>query len=88
MTVDNTAPTASNVQAVNVASTVGQAELSDTITYTFSEPIDPQSILAGWTGASTNVVVRLNNANPDTVTIYNSANTTQLPLGSREPDPQ
>jgi hypothetical protein len=82
VTVDNTAPTASDVQAVNGASIVGRPEQNDTITYTFSEPIDPQSILAGWTGAATNVVVRVNDGNPDTVTIFNAANTTQLPLGS------
>jgi hypothetical protein len=80
--VDNTAPTASDVQAVNGAATVGSPELGDSVTYTFSEPIDPQSILSGWTGAATNVVVRINNTNPDTVLIYNSTNTVQLPLGS------
>lgn len=82
VTVDNTAPTASDVQAANGASIVGRPEQNDTITYTFAEPIDPQSILAGWTGAATNVVVRVNNTSPDTVLIFNAANTTQLPLGS------
>jgi hypothetical protein len=82
VTVDNTAPTASDVQTANGATTVGKPELGDTITYTFSEPIDPQSILSGWTGASTSVVVRINNTNPDTLLVYDSANTTQLPLGS------
>lgn len=82
VTVDNTAPTASDVQTANGAATPARPELGDTITYTFSEPIDPQSILAGWTGASTSVVVRINNTNPDTLLVFNSANTTQLPLGS------
>ncbi len=82
VTVDNTAPAASDVQAANGASIVGRPEQNDTITYTFSEPVDPQSVLAGWTGPATNVVVRINNTNPDTVLIYNAANTTQLPLGS------
>jgi hypothetical protein len=82
VTVDNIAPTASDVQTANGAATVAKPELGDTITYTFSEPIDPQSILAGWTGVSTNVVVRINNATPDALLVYNSANTTQLPLGS------
>ena len=80
--VDNTPPTASDVQAANGSTIVGRPQQNDTITYTFSEPIDPQSILAGWTGAAANVVVRINNTNPDTVLIYNAANTTQLPLGS------
>jgi hypothetical protein len=82
VTVDNTVPTASNVQTANGAATVAKPELGDTITYTFSEPIDPQSILSGWTGASTSVVVRINNTTPDTLLVFNSANTTQLPLGS------
>lgn len=82
VTVDNTAPAASDVQAVNGASIVGRPEQNDTITYTFSEPIDPQSILAGWTGAATSVVVRVNDATTDTVTIFNAANTTQLPFGT------
>ena len=81
-TVDNTAPTASDVQAANGASIVGRPEQNDTITYTFSEPIDPESVLAGWTGSATNVVVRVNNASPDTVTIFNAANTTQLLFGT------
>ncbi|MBI1845016.1 MAG: hypothetical protein HYR89_10480, partial [Actinobacteria bacterium] len=54
---------------------------------TFDEPIEPQTILAGWDGTSTNVVVRVANGtagggpNNDHVEIWNAANTTQLPLG-------
>jgi hypothetical protein len=60
VTVDNTAPSASDIQTTNHAGGVsGKAEIGDTIIFTFSEQIDPQSILAGWTGASTNVVVYL-----------------------------
>lgn len=80
--VDNTAPTGTDVQATNGGATVGLAEAGDKITYTFSKAIDPNSVLAGWSGTSTAVVVRLNNATNDTVTIFNSTNTTQLPLGS------
>jgi hypothetical protein len=83
--VDNTVPSASDIQAVNKTGGIaGRAETGDTITYTFSEPIDPNSILAGWTGTSTNVVLRLNDGGVgnDTVTIFNAANSSQLPLGS------
>ena len=53
------------------------------VTLTFSEIIDPQSVLAGWTGAAQNVVVRItNNAGGDLLTVRNAANTAQLPLGS------
>ncbi|MFN8160605.1 MAG: Ig-like domain-containing protein [Solirubrobacterales bacterium] len=82
VTVDNTVPTASDIQTANGGSIAGRPEQNDTITYTFSEPPEPNSILSGWTGAATNVVVRVNNATNDNVRIYNSANTAQLPLGS------
>jgi hypothetical protein len=85
--VDNTAPTGSDVQTTNVSGgTVGMAQTGDTIVFTFSEPIEPTSILAGWTGASTNVVVRIADGGAlggnDAVTIRNSANSAQLPFGS------
>jgi hypothetical protein len=82
--VDNTAPAASNIQTANGGSIAARAEQNDTITYTFSEPIDPNTILSGWTGTSTSVVLRLNDGGGgnDTVTIFNSTNTTQLNLGS------
>jgi hypothetical protein len=82
VTVDNTAPTGSGVQTTNGGSIAGRAEAGDTVAFTYSEPPDPNSILAGWTGTSTPVVVRLNNATNDTVTIFNSTNATQLPLGT------
>jgi hypothetical protein len=90
VTVDNTAPAASNVQTTNKAGgTQGRAEQGDTLTLTFSEQIDPVSVLAGWTGSSTNVVLRLIDGgcgltvcNNDSVVIYNAANASQLPLGS------
>jgi hypothetical protein len=80
--VDNTAPTGTDIQAVNGGATVGLAEAGDKISFSFSKTIDPNSVLAAWTGASTPVVVRLNQATKDTVTIYNSTNATQLPLGT------
>jgi hypothetical protein len=85
ITIDRTAPTGSNIQTINKAGgIVGKAEIADTMTWTFSEAVDPATILAGWSGASTNVVLRLNNggAGNDTVTVFNAANSAQLPLGS------
>jgi hypothetical protein len=84
-TVDNTAPTASDVQTANGGATTGRPELNDTVTLTFSEQIDPNTVVSGWTGSATNIVVRVSNAgagNNDIVTFWNSANSTQLPLGS------
>jgi hypothetical protein len=81
--VDNTAPTGTDIQTANKAGgTAGRPEVGDTITYTFSEPMKATAILAGWSGASTNVTARFNQAGTDTVTIFNAGNTAQLPLGS------
>ena len=83
VTIDGTAPTATDVQTANVGATVGRPELNDTATFSFSEPIDPQSVLVGWTGASTDVVARIaNSGTQDLLTVYDSANTTLLPLGT------
>lgn len=83
VTVDNTRPGASAIATANGAAIVGRPEAGDSVTFTFSETIDPQSILAGWTGAATSVVVRITNAaGGDTLTIRNAANAAQLPLGS------
>lgn len=81
--VDATAPSAADVQSANGGATVGRPELGDSITFTYSEQIDPQTILSGWTGAATNVVVRFtNNGSTDGLAIWNAANTAQLRLGS------
>jgi hypothetical protein len=90
VTVDNTAPQASDVQASNTGGgTVGLAEQGDTLALTFSEAIEPQSVLAGWTGAATNVVLRINDngllglpAGNDSVQVWNAANSALLPLGT------
>jgi hypothetical protein len=81
--VDNTAPTATDIQTTNLAGgTLGKPETGDVVAYTFSEPMKPASILAGWSGAVTPVVVRFTNANPDLVTVFDATNTTQVALGS------
>ena len=42
--------------------TVGRAEQGDSITYTWNEPIDPESLLPGWNGGSpATVTVRITN---------------------------
>jgi hypothetical protein len=89
-TIDNVVPTASDIQTTNRSGgTVGLAEAGDTITYTFSEPIDPQSILAGWSGSATNVVIRIFDngllglaTGNDELFVYNAANTATLPFGA------
>jgi hypothetical protein len=81
--VDNTPPVGANVQATNGSGgTAGRPEAGDVITYTFSEPLKPSSVLAGWTGTATTVTVRLTNGTPDSFSVRNAANTAPLPLGS------
>ncbi len=82
-TIDHTAPVGTDVQPTNSTGQNGRPLATDVITYTWSEAIDPESVLAGWTGASTSVVVRIGNTGAnDTLTVWNAANNAQLPLGS------
>jgi chitinase len=81
--VDNTPPTALSIATTNKGGgTAGKAEAGDTIVYGFSEAMDPTSLLAGWNGTSTSVLLKIVNASPDAVQIWNSGNTTQLNFGS------
>ncbi len=81
VTVDNTAPSATNVQTTNGGGTAGKIEVNDVITYTFSEQMDPGSVLTGWDGTATTVTLRLtDNAAGDYILVYDAANTTLLPL--------
>jgi hypothetical protein len=87
VTVDNTAPAGSNVQTADGGGTAGTPQAGDTLTYTFTEAMEPESILAGWSGTSTSVVVRVANGGvlpitADTVSVWNSTNAAQLPLGT------
>jgi hypothetical protein len=84
-TVDNTAPSAADVQSANASGgTVGKAEAADTLTLTFSEPIEPESLVAGWDGSSTTVTLRIISAgaSEDRAALYDAANTTQLQVGT------
>jgi hypothetical protein len=81
--VDNTGQSASDVQTANGGATTYRPDLGDTVTFTYSEPVERNTILPTWTGATANVVVRINNGtggNNDTLQVYNSANTVLLPL--------
>ncbi|MGZ5300004.1 MAG: hypothetical protein ACXWDU_10055 [Actinomycetota bacterium] len=74
--IDNTGPAPVNMTSANRAGgTVGRAEQGDSITYTWNEPIDPESLLPGWDGGSpTTVTVRItNNGNNDRVRVRGPA---------------
>ena len=68
--VDNTAPTATDIQSTNKAGgTAGQPEQGDTLIFTFSEQIAPGTIVAGWNGTGTqNVTVTMDSGNHLTIT--------------------
>jgi hypothetical protein len=78
--VDNTAPSATDMQAANGGSIAGRPEQGDAVTFTYSEPIERVSILGGWTSGSANVVVRINNGTYDRLQVFDSANAALLPL--------
>lgn len=79
--IDNTRPTAADIQTVN-AGVLGRPETGDQIVYTFSELMRAGNILAGFTGASMNVTVQINNFGPnDRLRVFNAANTTESALG-------
>jgi hypothetical protein len=86
VTVDGTAPTASGIQTANKSSIAGRPEQGDTVTFTFSEPPEPNSILSGWSGSSTGITVRIDNnaasSGNDRLQVYNDANSATLPFGS------
>ena len=80
--VDATAPAASDVQTTN-GGTAGRPDTGDTIVLTYTEQIDPESILAGSTGTSAAITIRFTNSGAsDSVAIWNGANNEQLGLGS------
>jgi|tagenome__1003787_1003787.scaffolds.fasta_scaffold20989868_4 hypothetical protein len=61
-TKDTIAPTATDIQATNKTNgTSGRMETGDQITYTFSEQMNPASLLTGWSGSSTTVTVSVTN---------------------------
>jgi hypothetical protein len=83
-TIDTTKPTATRVVATNkTGGTAGKIENGDTVTFTYSEAIDPSSVWSGWSGASTTVHLRFtNNFSNDSFTVLDTADATTVHLGS------
>ena len=83
--VDNFVPSGADVQTANGGATPGVIEPGDTITLTYSEEIDPSSIIAGWDGSGTqSLYVGFAHAGSgDTAGFYSAVNPfPALPLGS------
>lgn len=85
VTVDNTVPAPVTWTATNKAGGVaGRAEQGDIVTYTWNEPIDPESLIAGWNGGSPTVVTaRLSRGGGNArFRLRNAAGVTTLPFGT------
>ena len=64
------------------ARTRGLIEAGDTITFTYSEPMKPGSIYAGWNGTSTAVEVFVNTASGDDLSVWDPTGATKLALAN------
>ena len=86
VTVDNTAPRTSNIQTTNVAGgTAGKPEAGDTVTFTYTKAVDPNTVLSGWDGSAQSVVVNIidgGTSGDDKLEVLNASTQAQLPLGS------
>jgi hypothetical protein len=85
-TIDTAKPTASSISAANkggAGTTSGKLDSGDTITFAFSEAIDPTSVLSGWNGASIAVRLRFTAGLPnDTFTVLDGSGGAAVTLGS------
>lgn len=81
--LDNTAPTAIDVQTGNGGTTYGRIDVTDWVTFTYSETVKPSTILGGWDGSATTVAVFVDNrATNDRLYVYNAAKTAVLPVAT------
>ena len=79
--IENVAPFGVDVQTTSGGATPGRLEAGDAISLTWSEPIDPASVLAGWTGAPQAIRVNVtNSAMNDRMDFWDAANTVRLNL--------
>jgi peptidoglycan/xylan/chitin deacetylase (PgdA/CDA1 family)/sulfur relay (sulfurtransferase) complex TusBCD TusD component (DsrE family) len=81
ITVLNTAPKAASIATANGGNATGKAQTGDSITFNYTQNIDPKSVLSGWNGSSTPVQVQLS-GKKTTTTLSVTSGTTTLPLGS------
>ncbi|MGI8524454.1 MAG: Ig-like domain-containing protein [Nocardioides sp.] len=61
VSIDNSTLRAQDIQATNVT-TVGKPAAGDRLLFTYSNTVNPATILAGWTGASTSISVTFKDA--------------------------
>jgi len=80
--VDNTAPAGADIQALNGGTTPGRAEAGDLVRFTYTEPLDPDSVLGGWGGEATTVTVRITDNNGGDRIQVRDISGSPLPLGT------
>lgn len=76
-----------NAQSISLTNTSGgtpgKAEQDDAVTFTFDQPLNPASVLTGWSGSTLSVVVRIvDSGSSDSLVVYDAANTTLANLGT------
>jgi hypothetical protein len=72
---DTVSPSAANVLGANGSgSTAKKVDNGDTLTYTFSEPVDPGTIASGWTGSSKSVSATLSSSGSSTTVAVANTN--------------
>jgi hypothetical protein len=82
VTIDGTTPSATDVQTTNVG-TAGRPEVGDSMTLTFSESMDPNSIMPGWDGSALTVIAGFQNAaGGDQFQVWNTDFDTQARFGT------
>ncbi len=82
--IENANPYALDVQTADGGGTPGVIQAQDTMTLTYSETMDPASIIAGWNGVGErDIYVRMSHHNQgDRLLFYNSTNTALIPLAA------
>lgn len=87
--LDNTPPSGADIQATDGNGDPGEPGTGDVVTFSFREPVEPASILAGWTGDATAVTVRIRDGGvllgllgDDELEIPDAANSATLPFGT------
>jgi hypothetical protein len=85
LTIENTKPAAQSIATSNVSGgTRGKIDQGDTVTFTYTQAMDPGSIMAGWTGASTPVQIHVayNKNRANQLTIWTAGGSAQLGLAN------
>lgn len=83
--VDNSPLRGTDIQTVNGSSTAGKLQTGDSMSYTYSQQVNPATVSPGWTGTPLAVTLRLRDGNllgpgstGDTIDIQRTSSTVNL----------